>query len=116
MSLESFAEKVGKATDRRRFLARAATGALTAVFAVIGLGQAAEANHCNPGLVHWRCCCLCRQNTGGGCGVGACLWCWSCCYQGQVQTCCEIHSRTGSCGPECVNILCSYGSRTNSAC
>lgn len=72
MSAEKLVDVLARRLDRRRVLAKLGMGAVGGLAALAGLPGRAAA-----GPVDWRCCHLCRQNSGlcSGC---SCVWCWGC--------------------------------------
>lgn len=104
MSVDRLVEVIARQIDRRNALVRLGTGAVGSLAALIGLPLGASAT------VRWRCCDLCKGNSGS-CSGCACTWGWSCNQDGHHYQCAECHRDTSYCGPGCSNVKCSYGYR-----
>ena len=103
MSVERLADRLGKLTNRRKFMARTGAGALAAAFSVLGLQQGA---HAATATVTYKCCHLCYYPGSPPCRLARCGWSWTCCYQGQLWRCLE--NKDGQpCDSSCSSAICS---------
>jgi hypothetical protein len=116
MSVETLAEAVGEAADRRTLLRKVGAASLGAVAATLGVASTAEA-------VQWRCCNLCGPRNPNNCsGVTYCCWIWFCCCisgcEGRKRLHCAecYHSAAGGCDRGCDHVDCSAGYWSGNYC
>jgi hypothetical protein len=119
MSSDDIVGAVGREISRRTLLRRIGTGALATATVVLGLPAAAEAHTCHPSLVHYKCCCLCK-NHNPSCSGCRCFWCWTCCntHSGRLNyRCCECHTADPApCTNDCDDVKCSIAVRISGGC
>ena len=99
MSVEGLVEKIGEATDRRRFLRRVGAASLGA----LGFSVFAE-----PAKAYnFACCALCTAPSSSCKSSSACSWCWICCTNSNAMfRCCEGYPAGAGCSG-CVS-ACSW--------
>jgi hypothetical protein len=114
MTVETLAEAVGKASDRRTLLRRVGGASVGAVAAALGVASTAEASHCGSGTNHWRCCCICRTRDPNHCQGSniVCCWIWDCCCtevcNRVTMRCAECYTSTSyGCDAGCGGVACS---------
>lgn len=110
MSTEQLVRGLGEQLGRRQFFGKLGAAAVGGALLLLGFPRDAVAGHCQPGYVHFYCCCLCRQPSWSCSSQSCdCTWCWACCTGGRNYHCCECYNQYGACNSTCGSgQTCSY--------
>lgn len=101
MSTERFAERFGKAFDRRGLLRKIGAIGVGVTAAVFALPRRAEAADSGINCTQVKCCCVCiGVPVGTSCsGPIYCTWTWTCCSGGTRYRCIEGYGHQVACNP-----------------